>query len=108
MSLNRCEQTFFDYLSQRAEERQYWQEKVRRMFGRDGINHYTVTILERELWAGFVERSAVVPILRQWVQSEGSTRTSMKNLAEHMVRLWAPPIVKKPASAKKRPIEEIP
>lgn len=49
-----------------------------------------------------MERSAVVPVLRQWVHSEGSTRTSMKNLAEHMVRLWAPPIVKKPAGAAKK------
>lgn len=101
MSLNRCEQTFFDYLSQRAEERQYWQEKVRRMFGPGELSHYTVMALERELWAGFMERSSVVPVLRQWVQAEGSSRTSMKNLAEHIVRLWAPPIVKKPAAAKK-------
>lgn len=48
-----------------------------------------------------MERSSVVPVLRQWVQAEGSSRTSMKNLAEHIVRLWAPPIVKKPAAAKK-------
>lgn len=109
MSLNRCEQLFFDYFSQRAEERQYWQEKVRRMVGGDGLNHYTIMALERELWAGFEERSQVVPALRQWVQSEGRARTSMRNLAEYLIRLWAPPVPKKqPLPVKTRPRKEKP
>ena len=101
MSLNRCEQTFYDYLSQRAEERQYWQEKVRRMLASDELNHYTVMALERELWAVFAERSQVVPRLRQWVASEGTARTSMRNLAEYLIRLWAPPLPKKSAPSLK-------
>jgi hypothetical protein len=90
MSLNRCEQTFFNYLSQRAEERQYWQEKVRRLAASDDINHYRIMALERDLWANFVERSQIDPGLRLWVQTHGPARTSMRNLAEHLVRLWVP------------------
>ena len=107
MSLNRCEQLFFDYLSQRAEERQFWQGKVQKKVGSDDLNHYTIMALERELWAGFEERSQVVPALRQWVQSEGRARTSMRNLAEYMIRLWAPPIPKKESlPLKNRPGKE--
>jgi hypothetical protein len=104
MSLNRCEQIFYDYLSQRAEERQYWQEKVQRILARDGLNHYTIMALEREIWSGFAERSQVVPVLRQWVAAEGNARTSMRNLAEYMIRLWSPlvPGKKAPPARKSR------
>jgi hypothetical protein len=100
MSLNRCEQAFFDYLSQRAEERQYWQEKVRRLGGGNDLSHSSIMALERDLWAGFTERSQVVPALRQWVQTHGSARTSMRNLAEYLVRLWVTPKPKNPLSVK--------
>jgi hypothetical protein len=91
MSLNRCEQVFFDYLSQRAEERQYWQEKVRRLGADEAVSHSAIMALERDLWAAFTERSQVVPTLRQWVQIHGAARTSMRNLAEYLVRLWVAP-----------------
>ena len=91
MSLNRVEQVFFDYLSQRAEERQYWQEKVRRLMAKDGVTHYSIMALERDLWGNFVERSQMVPALKDWVRHHGSAKTSMRNLAEYLVRLWVAP-----------------
>jgi hypothetical protein len=103
MSLNRCEQVFFNYLSQRAEERHYWEEKVRGLIAREGVNHYVVMGLERDLWAGFAERSQVVPTLRQWVQAEGNARTSMRNLAEYLLRLWSPPVTRKVHGVNKTP-----
>ena len=59
------------------------------------------------MWASFEERSQVVPVLRQWVQSEGRARTSMRNLAEYMIRLWVPPVPKKESlPGKTRPRKE--
>jgi hypothetical protein len=98
MSLNRCEQMFFDHLSRRAEERQYWQAKVHSHLGVAGLNHYSLTALERELWAEFVEKSRVVKEFGAWLESGGGQRTSMRNLAEHLARLWLPPVVRKPAT----------
>ena len=47
-------------------------------------------VLEKELWNYYVERSAVAR-LSEAVQIEGLQRTSMKNLAELLMRLWMEP-----------------
>ena len=46
--------------------------------------------LERELWEHFVERSAHVPMLREF-GGGGLRRVSLLNLAEHIIRIWGPP-----------------
>jgi len=101
MSLNRSEQMIFDYLQRHVEERQYWQEKVRAEARRSPDDHVAADRLQVELWRYYVERSAVVAPFREVAQREGLPRTSMRNLAEYLIRLWTAPRPKpKPAADK--------
>ena len=88
MSLNRTEQRVFDYVRGHPEERQYWQNKVQSIAGGVEDPHAATLRLEVELWHYYKERSGVVPELREAAAREGLARTSLKNLAEHMLRLW--------------------
>lgn len=96
MSLNRSEQRVFDYLQSHPDERQFWVGKVQTVWKRAGEGADAITQLESELWLYYRERAAVVPVFRDAAQSEGLQRTSMKNLAELLVRLWTEPRPKKP------------
>ena len=91
MSLNRCEQRIFDYLQRHAEERHYWQGKVQTVCRSLGDDHAAAHQLETELWRYYVERSAVVTAFKEAVRTEGIGRTSMRNLAEVLIRLWTEP-----------------
>ena len=98
MSLNRCEQRVFDYVEKHPDERHHWQEKFQRNMKEHVSEYVAVEKLESDLWRYYVERSAVVPAFKQAVAIEGLQRTSMKNLAELLLRLWvAPRPKKKPA-----------
>ena len=91
MSLNRSEQRIFDYIGSNPEERHYWQNKVQTI-ARDVVDpHLAAGRIDAELWNYYRERSGVVPELRAAAQREGSARTSMKNLAEYLLRLWVAP-----------------
>ena len=96
MSLNRCEQRVFDYLQGHREERQFWQDKVRAAAGALG-DHAAAVRLDGELWRYYLERSAVAPAFMEAARLEGLQRTSMKNLAELLLRLWTEPKPRKPA-----------
>jgi hypothetical protein len=91
MSLNRCEQIIFDYLQKHKDERQFWQEKVRNETKCAPDDHAAADRLQAELWRYFEERSAVVEPFRGMVSREGLRRTSMRNLAEYLIRLWISP-----------------
>lgn len=91
MSLNRSEQMVFDYIQTHPEERHYWVDKVRKTSATIQDGAVATNVLESELWGYFEERSRVVSPFREEVQWHGLRRTSMKNLAEHVLRLWAPP-----------------
>jgi hypothetical protein len=98
MSLNRCEQRVFDYLQSHQEERHYWQGKFQRAVQASANDRFAIEQLESELWRYYVERSSVAEPFREAAQHEGIRRTSMKNLAELLVRLWIEPRPKnKPA-----------
>lgn len=100
MSLNPNEQLVFDYVQRHPEERQYWVEKVQKTSRATGSDAEAVAILEPALWDYFRERSAVAPPFRDVARRQGVHRTSMKNLAEHLLRLWTEPRPKKrPAAA---------
>ncbi len=90
MSLNQREQMVFDYVQSHPEERQYWSEKVRITCAGFTDGYAAATTLENELWRYLVERSAVASPFREVAQREGLRRTSMKNLAEYLIRLWCP------------------
>ena len=51
--------------------------------------------LDGELWRYYEERSAVVTSFREAARVEGLQRTSMKNLAELLLRLWMEPRARK-------------
>lgn len=91
MSLNRSEQRIEDYLQSHKEERQFWQAKVRAIVAGEPDTPKAVSRIEIELWRYYVERSSVVPAFKQAVLHEGIARTSLRNLAELMVRLWTEP-----------------
>lgn len=91
MSLNRSEQRIFDYWESHPDEKRFWQSKVTSLAAEDGA----VLRLEGELWRYYLERAAVAEPFRSAVGREGSARTSMRNLAELLLRLWIAPRPKK-------------
>jgi hypothetical protein len=95
MSLNRCEQTVFDYMKRQPEERQYLQDKVRAIVSGSVEISNAVARIDSELWRYYEERSAIVPAFSQALGTGGLRRTSMKNLAELLVRLWTEPKIEK-------------
>lgn len=97
MSLNQSEQMVFDYIQRHPEERHYWSEKVRNTYAGFPDIHAVATTLDAELWRYFVERSGVASPFRETAQRQGLRRTSMRNLAELLIRLWTVPR-KKPAA----------
>jgi hypothetical protein len=94
MSLNRTEQMVFDYLQAQPDEKRHWHDKVCGVSARARDPHSAALELEAELWRYFEERSAVATPFREAAQREGLRRTSLRNLAEYLLRLWAPVKVK--------------
>lgn len=64
---------------------------VRREMARATDPHEVAFALEGDLWAYYVERAGVVEPFRGEAAREGLRRTSMRNLADLLIRLWAPP-----------------
>ena len=100
MSLNRAEQGLFDYVLGHAEERQHWQTKVRDVM-RGGptiaVDREAAAVLADELWHYYLERAETVREFREARGSKEVQRISMRNLAEHLLRMWGPA---KPAREK--------
>jgi hypothetical protein len=96
MSLNRCEQRVYDYLQRHPEERHYWQGKFQASAKASDNDHVAADQLAGELWRYYEERSRVASPFKEAVAAEGLRRTSMKNLAELLLRLWVEPKPKKP------------
>lgn len=94
MSLNRNEQMVYDYLQTQLEERRHWEGVVKREAARATDPHAAAFSLEGELWRYYVERAGVTEPFRGTARREGLARTSMRNLAELLLRLWAPPPAK--------------
>lgn len=91
MSLNRSEQMLHDYVKCHPDERQYIQDMVRKHAAGAPDPAGAVARIDSGLWRYFEERSAVVPVFKEAVRVLGPKRTSMKNLAELLVRLWVEP-----------------
>ena len=99
MSLNHSEQRVFDYLQSHPDERHYWQGKFQRLTKAANDERIAIEQLEPELWRYYVERSAVASPFKEAAAIEGTRRTSMKNLAELLMRLWIEPRPKKKSAA---------
>jgi hypothetical protein len=95
MSLNRCEQTLFDYVKRHPDERQFIQAKVQTLVSASPEVSTAVARIDSELWRYYEERSAVIPAFNEVLGKAGPRRTSMRNLAELMVRLWTEPKLRK-------------
>jgi hypothetical protein len=95
MSLNRSEQLLYDYVQGRQEERQYWYDKVQSIVRASMELPDAVARIDADLWRYYLERSEVAPEFIAAVKAWGNKRTSMKNLAEYLVRLWTEPRPKK-------------
>jgi hypothetical protein len=91
VSLNPAEQRVFDYLQSRPDEGRFWREKVRTIAGRPDSVDAIAARLERELWRYHEERSATASPFREAALREGRSRTSMRNLADLLLRLWSDP-----------------
>jgi hypothetical protein len=100
MSLNASEQMIFDYVQSHPEERHYWLEKVQKTCANSTDDYEAARSLEGDLWRYFEERSAVASPFKDVARREGIRKTSMRNLAEYLVRLWVQP---RPKKASQRP-----
>lgn len=93
MSLNRAEQTLFDYIQGHAEERHHWQMKVREAMvalPKDAPVHGTASHLAEELWQYHQERCTAGIVLDNRFLTKGMPKISMRNLAEYLMRVWGP------------------
>ncbi len=95
MSLNRNEQMLYDYVLGQVDERHHWQDKVRGIVAQSAEIAAAVSRIDAELWRYYLERSEVTPVFVDAARAYGLKRTSMKNLAELLVRLWTEPRPKK-------------
>ena len=95
MSLNRSEQMMGDYVDENPEELRYWQDKVKSTVAEERDRHVAAGLLAKSLSDYFGERASVVPSFRELADGQGVRPTSLKNLAEYWIRLWAPPPPKK-------------
>jgi hypothetical protein len=97
MSLNRSEQMLYEYVQGQTEERQHWQNKVRGLVAQSPDMPAAIARIDAELWRYYLERSEVAQVFIAAARTYGLKRTSMKNLAEYLVRLWTEPRPRKPA-----------
>jgi hypothetical protein len=103
MSLNRSEQMLYDYVLGQSDERHYWQNKVQTIVAEAAEIPNAVSRLDAELWRYYLERSEVAPVFMAAARAHGVTRTSMKNLAEYLIRLWTEPRPKDPNAPEREP-----
>src|SRR3982751_676243 len=99
MSLNRYEQTMFNYWQKQPDELNHWKSKVVDAAKASAAPGEIARDLERELWEYFAERSQHVSLFRD-LSPGGLRRVSLLNLAEYVLRLWGPPPkIRKPPPA---------
>jgi len=99
MSLNRIELALYDYVKTHPEERQYWQDKVRALAADNPDPPGATARIDAELRRYFRERSSVLPEFNALARGASPAGTSLRNLAEHLMRLWTEPKPRKPAPA---------
>jgi hypothetical protein len=91
VSLNRYEQALFDYWRHHPDEERHWRAKVA------GQSGGSAAALTEELCAYVKERGTQVEPFREWEKQGGVPRSSLLNLAEYLLRVWRPVVVRKNA-----------
>jgi len=86
MALNQIEQRLFEYIRGNPEERHFWEEKVRALAAAHADDFAAAAALDAEFRGYAVERARVVRSL-----ADMPAGVSMRNLAEYLLRVWAPP-----------------
>lgn len=99
MSLNRYEQTVFDYINAHIEERRHWQAKVLDAARNSVASEDGAASLERDLWDYVRERAPHVEEFRHFAPVQPSP-VRLLNLAEYLTRIWGPLPKPKPATAR--------
>jgi len=101
MSLNRTEQALFDYIENHTEERHFWQGKVRDLM-REARDDFAVSApLAIALRLYCDERRQVGVLPAEIADHKDLVRTSFRNLAEHLMRLWGPTRPPRPAHQRR-------
>jgi hypothetical protein len=92
----------YDYVQGQGEERQYWRDKVHSIVRELPDAAAAAARLDSELWRYYLERSEVAPVFIASARAHGLKRTSMKNLAEYLIRMWTEPRPKRPSAGDPR------
>ncbi len=95
MSLNRYEQILMNYLECHSEEKRFWEARVTEISRSGGRLESRALELNGILWEYFEERARFESSFREVLIHEGDPKTSMLNLSEYLLRMWAPPTQKK-------------
>ena len=93
MALNQIEQRLFEYVRANPEEKHFWEQKVRALAAAHPDDFAAGAALDAEIRAYVAERARVVRSL-----ADLPAGISMRNLAEYLLRVWAPPRAKKRVS----------
>lgn len=92
MSLNRYEQAVFDYLQSHPEELRHWENKVSTRAMRGELPPHQ---LVEELSDYIRERGTHTRPFSEWMEVGGVPRSSLRNLADYLLRIWGPVVAKK-------------
>ncbi len=102
MSLNASEQMVFDYLRANPDEESFWRHKLGRLAAEGTDEHAISMAVAEALGEYYEERASVLPHFREdRARSRSDRRVSMRNLADHLIRLWTESRRKQP-----RPVSE--
>jgi hypothetical protein len=96
VSLNRFEDVLLGYLRSHPDEERHWRTRVLELDRAGAPLAERTAALERELRAYAGERARADGTL---AEAPGSARVSLRNLSEHLFRLWVPPRPKPPRSS---------
>ena len=92
VSLNRYEQAIFEYLQSHPEEGRHWENKVATRAARGELR---AAALSEELLEYVRERAVHTQPFCDWAARGGVQRSTLLNLAELLIRLWGPVVVKR-------------
>ena len=106
MSLNGTERILFDYIIRHADERHFWEEKVRDLTRVPGDDFAISRSLANALRSYHDERCRAGSIPADAVDGSGLNRLMLINLAEHLIRIWGP--VRPSRRRGQNPGDEIP
>ena len=98
MSLNRSAQIIYDYIRSHPDEDRHWREKAGRIATQGPDHHIAESTIVAALRDYCEERAGSLSQFRDLRQIGGFDRSTLRPLAELMVRLWGPPPNKKKAS----------